>query len=39
MKGGKILMTVQNYQQCAMHGMLDVTGLPLGWLIGSHIEF
>ena len=37
MKGGKLLTTVLNYERCAIYDVLDVIGLPQGWVIGSPI--
>jgi len=38
MKGGKNLTTVLYYQRFDMFEALDVIGLPLGCVIGSHTE-
>jgi hypothetical protein len=34
----QVLTTVENYQQRAIYSVLDVIGMPLGWVIGSLIE-
>ena len=30
-------MTVLNYERCAMYDVLDVIGMPLGFVIGSPV--
>ena len=39
MKGGKLLMTIQNYERCAMFDVLVVIAMPPGWVIGSPVGF